>query len=41
VPLRIIPLQQEYQHAVVARAVSEIKTGRTPGPDILSYGQNI
>ncbi len=35
VPLRIIPLQQDYQHAVIAHTVSELKAGRTPSPDIV------
>lgn len=35
VPLRIIPLQAEYLDRVVSHAVSELKAGRTPSPDIV------
>ncbi|MEE9147318.1 MAG: tRNA 2-thiouridine(34) synthase MnmA, partial [Candidatus Tectomicrobia bacterium] len=35
VPLRIIPLQQDYQQTVIAHTVSELKAGRTPSPDIV------
>ncbi len=35
VPLKIIPLQQEYHQRVVSYVVDELKKGRTPSPDIL------
>ena len=35
VPLRVIPLQAEYLDRVVAHAVSELRAGRTPSPDIV------
>jgi tRNA (5-methylaminomethyl-2-thiouridylate)-methyltransferase len=34
VPLKIINLQKEYHEKVVGYAIGEIKTGRTPNPDI-------
>ena len=34
VPLEIIPLQKEYHERVISYALSEIKAGRTPNPDI-------
>ncbi|GAB6088986.1 hypothetical protein JCM12856_05790 [Spirochaeta dissipatitropha] len=34
VPLRVLPLQQEYYDRVVEYAVSELRAGRTPSPDI-------
>ncbi len=34
IPLKIIPLQQEYFDKVVSYAIAEIKAGRTPNPDI-------
>ena len=34
VPLKVIPLQQEYFDRVVSYAIAEIKAGRTPNPDI-------
>ncbi|HTG46004.1 MAG TPA: tRNA 2-thiouridine(34) synthase MnmA [Verrucomicrobiae bacterium] len=35
VPLRIVALQTEYQERVVSYALTELKAGRTPSPDIL------
>lgn len=35
VPLRIIPLQKEYQDAVVAYTIEQVKQGKTPNPDML------
>ena len=35
VPLEIVPLQKEYWDKVVAEAISEVKAGRTPNPDML------
>lgn len=35
VPLKIISLQKEYWDQVVFYAISEVKAGRTPNPDIL------
>lgn len=35
VPLRIVPLQTEYQDRVVHHVITELKAGRTPSPDIL------
>ncbi len=35
VPLRIVPLQTEYQDRIVAHVLGELKRGRTPSPDIL------
>lgn len=35
VPLEVISLQKEYHDHVVAYAVTEIKAGRTPNPDML------
>ncbi len=35
VPLRIVPLQAEYLDRVVTHAVSELRAGRTPSPDIV------
>lgn len=35
VPLEIVPLQKEYWERVVAEAISEVKAGRTPNPDML------
>ena len=35
VPLRTISLQTEYYEKVVEHAISELKAGRTPSPDIL------
>ncbi len=39
VPLRIVPLQSEYQERVVAAALLELRCGRTPSPDILCNQQ--
>jgi tRNA-specific 2-thiouridylase len=39
VPLDIVALQSEYQERVVAHALSELKRGRTPSPDILCNQQ--
>src|SRR5436190_8713009 len=39
VPLEVVPLQSEYQERVVAHALSELKAGRTPSPDILCNQQ--
>ena len=39
VPLEIVPLQTEYQERVVTHALSELKRGRTPSPDILCNQQ--
>src|SRR6185436_1064760 len=35
VPLRVVPLQTEYQEKIVSHVVTELKAGRTPSPDIL------
>ncbi|MDX1520479.1 MAG: tRNA 2-thiouridine(34) synthase MnmA, partial [Anaerolineae bacterium] len=35
VPLEIVPLQTKYFEKVVSHAISELKAGRTPSPDIL------
>lgn len=35
VPLEIVPLQSKYFEKVVAHAITELKAGRTPSPDIL------
>ncbi|MCH2363754.1 MAG: tRNA-specific 2-thiouridylase, partial [Planctomycetes bacterium] len=34
VPLEIIPLQSEYREEIVEHALSELRLGRTPSPDI-------
>ncbi|HSR70229.1 MAG TPA: tRNA 2-thiouridine(34) synthase MnmA [Acidobacteriota bacterium] len=34
VPLQVLPLQREYRGSVVEFAISELKAGRTPSPDI-------
>lgn len=34
VPLEVVPLQTEYLERVVTHAISELKAGRTPSPDI-------
>jgi tRNA-specific 2-thiouridylase len=34
IPLRVIPLQQEYNDRVVRYTIDELKAGRTPSPDI-------
>jgi len=34
VPLRVVPLQTEYQEKIVSHTVAELKRGRTPSPDI-------
>ena len=34
IPLEIVPLQAEYLERVVSLAISELKAGRTPSPDI-------
>ena len=35
VPLRVVALQDAYQERIVTHAISELKRGRTPSPDIL------
>lgn len=35
VPLEVVPLQKEYHDIVVAYTIQQIKTGRTPNPDII------
>ncbi len=35
VPLRVVPLQKEYQEHVVRYTIAEVKEGRTPSPDLL------
>ncbi|MEM7586390.1 MAG: tRNA 2-thiouridine(34) synthase MnmA [Acidobacteriota bacterium] len=35
VPLEVIPLQREYHQRVVSWAIDELRSGRTPSPDIL------
>ncbi|HEV8544453.1 MAG TPA: tRNA 2-thiouridine(34) synthase MnmA, partial [Verrucomicrobiae bacterium] len=35
VPLRVVPLQTEYQDRIVSHVIAELKAGRTPSPDIL------
>ncbi len=39
VPLEVVPLQSEYQERVVEYALSELRQGRTPSPDILCNQQ--
>jgi len=34
IPLKIIPLQREYNERVVSYTIEELKAGRTPSPDI-------
>jgi tRNA (5-methylaminomethyl-2-thiouridylate)-methyltransferase len=34
IPLKVIPLQQEYNDRVVSYTIAELKAGRTPSPDI-------
>jgi tRNA-specific 2-thiouridylase len=34
IPLKIIPLQREYNERVVSYTIDELKAGRTPSPDI-------
>lgn len=34
IPLKVIPLQQEYNDRVVSYTIEELKAGRTPSPDI-------
>ena len=34
IPLKVIPLQKEYNDRVVSYTISELKAGRTPSPDI-------
>jgi tRNA (5-methylaminomethyl-2-thiouridylate)-methyltransferase len=35
VPLRVVPLQTEYQDRIVSHVITELKAGHTPSPDIL------
>lgn len=35
VPLQVVPLQEQYYQRVVEEAIVELKSGRTPSPDIL------
>lgn len=35
VPLRVVPLQTEYNDSIVSHALAELRRGRTPSPDIL------
>ena len=35
VPLNVVPLQSEYQNRIVEHAIAELRSGRTPSPDIL------
>lgn len=35
IPLRVVPLQKEYQEHVVRYTIAEVKEGRTPSPDLL------
>lgn len=35
VPLRVVPLQKEYWERVVAATIDEVRSGRTPNPDVL------
>jgi len=39
VPLKIIPLQKEYHERVVSYAIKEVRSGRTPNPDVLCNSQ--
>ena len=34
IPLKVVPLQHEYNDRVVSYTISELKAGRTPSPDI-------
>jgi tRNA-specific 2-thiouridylase len=34
IPLKVVPLQHEYNERVVSYTISELKAGRTPSPDI-------
>lgn len=35
VDLEVVPLQREYRERIVAQALSELRAGRTPSPDVL------
>ncbi|MEQ9366625.1 MAG: tRNA 2-thiouridine(34) synthase MnmA [Leptospirales bacterium] len=35
IPVRVIPVQQDYRDRVIRYAISEVERGRTPNPDIL------
>ncbi len=35
VPLEIVPLQKEYHERVISYALSEVRAGRTPNPDVM------
>ena len=35
VPLKVVPLQEQYYRRVVEHTIAELKKGRTPSPDIL------
>ena len=35
VPLQVVPLTDQYWQRVVSHSISEIRSGRTPNPDIL------
>src|SRR5437870_5100217 len=35
VPLEVVPLQREYHQEVVNYTINEVKSGRTPNPDVL------
>ena len=35
VPLEVVPLQREYHDRVIAYALSEVRAGRTPNPDVM------
>jgi tRNA (5-methylaminomethyl-2-thiouridylate)-methyltransferase len=35
IPVRVIPVQQDYRERVIRYAISEVEQGRTPNPDIL------
>ncbi len=35
VPLEVVPLQREYYDRVIAYALSEVRKGRTPNPDVM------
>ena len=35
VPLKVVPLSEQYWDRVVAHCISEVRSGRTPNPDVL------
>lgn len=35
IPLRVLPLQREYQQKIISYTIAEVKAGRTPNPDLM------